>query len=80
MVLVWVDGMMTGVKNAHTKMQIITGHGQGGTRAALASMYIKKKYNKEIPTVTFAATGFSLWKVWLYWVVFDATCSSCVQA
>jgi len=76
MVLVWVDGMMTGVKNAHTKMQIITGHGQGGTRAALASMYIKKKYNKEIPTVTFAATGFSLWKVWLHWAVFDARRSS----
>jgi hypothetical protein len=66
MVLVCVDCMTTDMKNAHTKMQIITGHGQGGTRAALASMYMRKKYNKEIPTVTFAATGFSLWKVWLY--------------
>lgn len=36
---------------------IITGHSQGGTRAALASMYMKKKYNLDIPTVTFAATG-----------------------
>jgi len=41
-------------------MQIITGHSQGGTRAALASMYMKKKYNLDIPTVTFAATGFSV--------------------
>jgi len=36
---------------------ILTGHSQGGTRAALASMYMKKKKNLDITTVTFGSTG-----------------------
>ena len=36
---------------------ILSGHSAGGTRAALASMYMKKMKSVTIPTVTFAATG-----------------------
>ena len=36
---------------------LITGHSQGGTRAALASMFLEKIMGLRIPTVTFAATG-----------------------
>jgi hypothetical protein len=36
---------------------LITGHSQGGTRAALASMLLAKRRGVRIPTITFAATG-----------------------
>jgi len=36
---------------------ILTGHSQGGTRAQLCSMYLKKKHSKTRTTVSFAATG-----------------------
>mmetsp|Transcript_3108 Transcript_3108/g.8626 ORF Transcript_3108/g.8626 Transcript_3108/m.8626 type:complete len:592 (-) Transcript_3108:81-1856(-) len=35
----------------------ITGHSQGGARAALTSMYFEKKYGVKYDTVTFAAVG-----------------------
>lgn len=37
----------------------ISGHSQGGARAALISMYLEKKYGEKHDTVTFAATGGS---------------------
>lgn len=36
---------------------ILTGHSQGGTRAALVSMWRKKKFAETIPAYTFAGTG-----------------------
>ena len=36
---------------------LLTGHSQGGARASLVSMYLKKKYGVSYNTVTFAATG-----------------------
>ena len=34
-----------GMSNTSNAVLLITGHSQGGTRAALASMYMKKKYS-----------------------------------
>ena len=36
---------------------LLSGHSQGGGRAALASMYLEKTHSVKVPTVTFAATG-----------------------
>jgi hypothetical protein len=36
---------------------LLTGHSQGGTRAALASMYLRKRTGVSYETVSFAATG-----------------------
>lgn len=44
----------------------ITGHSQGGGRAALVSMYLDKKYGKKFQTVTFAAVGGQCWSRDLY--------------
>lgn len=45
------------VNTSEPETLYITGHSQGGGRAALSSMYLEKKFNKTIETVTFAATG-----------------------
>ena len=40
---------------------MITGHGHGGTRAALVSMYFEKKLGRYYEAVTFGAPGALCW-------------------
>ena len=50
-----------GTTNSSDAVLILTGHSQGGTRAALASMYMKKKYSGQ-PHVGTSSSG--LMRVW----------------
>merc|ERR1712070_45197 len=45
--------------NAGNSAITLTGHGQGGARAALVSMWQKKSSNKEYKTVAISAPGTS---------------------
>lgn len=44
--------------NAHTPLHL-SGHSQGGMRAALVSMYYEKKYNETVEAITFSGIGTS---------------------
>jgi len=60
---VFTKAMVDGVFNslAEGEALYLTGHSQGGSRAALASMYLKKKYNARVEALTFGSIGGGCW-------------------
>jgi len=60
---VFTKAMVDGVFNslAEGEKLYLTGYSQGGSRAALSSMYLKKKYNARVEAVTFGSVGGACW-------------------
>jgi len=52
-----VDSVYSGLDPEMEGTLYITGHSQGGSRAALSSMYLEKKFGEKFETITFAAVG-----------------------